>query len=87
MHELTTNAVKYGALSAADGCIGVEWSRASDDRLLLRWTEIGGPPVKPPTHRGFGIGVIERVVRDQLKGEIQHRWHPEGLLCELSLPL
>ena len=87
MHELTTNAVKYGALSAANGRVEITWSHVSDDRLLLRWTETGGPPVKPPTHRGFGTGVIERVVRDQLKGEIRHRWHAEGLVCELSLPL
>jgi PAS domain S-box-containing protein len=87
IHELTTNAAKHGALSAKDGRVGIMWSLVSDDRLLLRWTETGGPPVKPPARRGFGTGVIERVVRDQLKGEIQHHWRSEGLVCEVSLPM
>lgn len=85
IHELTTNAAKYGALSAPDGRVEITWSRTAD-KLLLRWTETGGPPVSPPERRGFGTGVIDRVVRDQLKGEIQHQWHPEGLVCEISLP-
>ena len=84
IHELATNAAKYGALSAADGRVAVAWSRVSDDRLILHWTETAGPPVKPPAHQGFGTGVIERVVRDQLKGEIRHQWRPEGLVCEVS---
>lgn len=84
IHELTTNSAKYGALSA-DGHVGITWSCVSD-RLLLRWTEKGGPPVSPPARRGFGTGVIERVVRDQLNGEIEHQWRPEGLVCEISLP-
>jgi PAS domain S-box-containing protein len=87
MHELTTNAVKYGALSAAGGRLEIAWSGVYDGRLLLRWAETGGPPVETPTRRGFGTGVIERVVRDQLKGEIKHQWRPEGLVCELNLPL
>lgn len=87
MHELTTNAVKYGALSVAAGRVEIAWSCATDDRLFLRWAETGGPPVETPTHRGFGTGVIERVVRDQLKGEIKHQWRSEGLVCELNLPL
>lgn len=87
VHELTTNAAKYGALSVADGHVEITWSRVSVDCLLLRWIETEGPPVKPPTRRGFGTGVIERVVRNQLKGEIKHQWHREGLVCEISLPL
>jgi PAS domain S-box-containing protein len=87
IHELTTNAAKYGALSAKEGRVGITWSRDLDERLLLRWTETGGPPVKAPARRGFGTGVVERVVRDQLKGEIRHQWHPDGLVCEVSLPL
>ena len=59
LHELATNAAKYGALSVAEGHVQVEWSHASDGRLVLRWTETGGPPVKPPTRQGFGTRVME----------------------------
>jgi PAS domain S-box-containing protein len=87
IHELTTNAAKYGALSSADGRVGITWSHISNDWLLLRWTETGGPPVKFPARQGFGTGVIKRVVQDQLRGKIQHHWRPEGLVCEVSLPI
>ena len=62
LHELATNAAKYGALSVAEGHVQVEWSRASDGRLVLRWTEMGGPPVKPPTRRGFGTRVMDGMI-------------------------
>src|ERR1700730_2020077 len=65
LHELATNAAKYGALSVPDGHVRVEWSRAQNGRLVLRWTEKGGPPVEPPTRRGFGARVIEKMVRGQ----------------------
>ncbi len=86
LHELATNAAKYGALSVPDGHVQVEWWRASDGRLVLRWTETGGPPVKPPTRRGFGTRVMDRMIRDQLKGEIRFDWRAEGLVCEITLP-
>lgn len=87
IHELTTNAAKYGALSTTEGRLGITWSRSLDGRFLLRWTETGGPSVKTPERRGFGTDVIERAVRYQLKGEIRQQWLPEGLICEVSLPL
>ncbi len=87
LHELATNAAKYGALSVADGHVQVEWSHAPDGRLVLRWTETGGPPVKPPTRQGFGTRVMERMIRGQLKGEIRFDWRAEGLACEIVLPL
>ena len=86
LHELATNAAKYGALSVPDGNVRVEWSRAADGRLVLRWTEKGGPPVKPPTRRGFGTRVMESMIRDQLKGEMRFDWRAEGLACEIVLP-
>src|SRR5215831_5444407 len=61
LHELATNAAKYGALSVAQGYVRVEWALAANGRLVLRWTEVGGPPVKPPTRRGFGTNVLETV--------------------------
>jgi PAS domain S-box-containing protein len=86
LHELATNAAKYGALSVAEGYVQVEWSCAPDGRLVLRWTETGGPPVKPPTRQGFGTRVMDRMIRGQLKGAIRFDWRAEGLACEIVLP-
>jgi two-component sensor histidine kinase len=86
LHELATNAAKYGALSAPDGHVRVEWSRAVDGRLVLCWTETGGPPVESPARRGFGMRVMESMVRGQLKGELRFDWRAEGLACEIALP-
>ena len=85
LHELATNAAKYGALSATRGRVQVEWSRATDGRLALRWTESGGPAGKTPTCQGFGTRVMERMIRGQLKGEICFDWRAEGLACEIVL--
>ena len=84
VHELATNAAKYGALSVADGRVRLEWSRAKDGRVSLRWSEKGGPLVKPPTRRGFGTKMLENFM--QMKGTIQLDWRPEGLRCEITLP-
>ena len=86
VHELTTNAVKYGALSAPAGRLQIEWERPGAGGLLLRWTEAGGPPVVPPTRQGFGTRVIDRMIRDQLKGEVRFDWRPQGLVCEIAMP-
>jgi two-component sensor histidine kinase len=58
LHELATNAAKYGALSWSGGHIKVDWSLGADERLFLRWTETGGPVVVPPARHGFGTRVI-----------------------------
>ena len=86
VHELTTNAVKYGALSAPTGHVLVEWSRSADGQVALRWAESGGPPVEPPTRQGFGTRVIERMIRNQLKGEVRFDWREDGLVCEIVVP-
>ena len=85
LHELTTNSVKYGSLSVSQGRIRVEWSYAANGTLALRWTETGGPPVKPPERQGFGTRVLDRAVRAQLKGDIRFDWRAEGLACEIEL--
>lgn len=86
LHELATNAAKYGALSVPDGHVEVTWSCATDGRLLLRWTESGGPPpARKPTRKGFGTSVIQRMIRHQLKGEIHFDWRAEGLACAIVL--
>jgi PAS domain S-box-containing protein len=86
LHELATNAAKYGALSTAKGHVKVGWSLALDGRFFLRWTEMGGPPVKPPERQGFGTRVMEVMIRGQLKGEARFDWRAEGLACEIVLP-
>jgi PAS domain S-box-containing protein len=86
LHELATNAAKYGSLSVSEGYVRVEWALATGRRLVLRWTEVGGPPVKPPTRSGFGTNVMEAMIRDQLKGEVRLDWRAGGLACEIVIP-
>ncbi len=86
LHELATNAAKYGALSVATGRIRIEWSCASNGNCVLRWTETGGPPVTPPTRRGFGSTVMETMLRGHLGGDVRLDWRGEGLACEVVIP-
>jgi PAS domain S-box-containing protein len=85
IHELTTNAAKYGALSVPEGSVDVEWSSAADGGFVLRWTEKDGPPVKSPTRRGFGTQMMDEMIRGQLKGEIHLDWRAEGLACKITV--
>jgi two-component sensor histidine kinase len=87
LHELATNAAKYGPLSVPEGQVQIEWSRATDGRLVVRWTETGGSPVTPPTRQGFGTRVMERMIRGQLKGDVHFDWRAEGLACEIAIPM
>ncbi len=85
VHELTTNAVKYGALSTPKGRVRVQWSCDPTQRLTFRWTESGGPPVALPKHRGFGARVIERIIEIQLNGDLKFEWREEGVVCEIAI--
>jgi len=85
LHELTTNAVKYGALSVAAGRIRVDWMHAQDRRLLLRWVELNGPLIEPPRHAGFGTRIITQTIRHQLNGDVRFDWRTGGLVCEMTL--
>jgi PAS domain S-box-containing protein len=87
LHELATNAAKYGSLSAADGDVEVAWYRTADGQLSLRWTESRGPTIAPPTHRGCGTRIIENIIERQLGAKVRFDWHPPGLSCEIALPL
>jgi two-component sensor histidine kinase len=87
LHELATNAAKYGSLSAADGNVEIAWSCTADGRLNLRWTESGGPAAMPPTHRGFGTRIMEKIIGGQLGGQVRFDWREQGLICEFVLPL
>jgi two-component sensor histidine kinase len=84
LHELTTNSVKYGALSQSSGRIRVQWTRPENKKLILRWIEMGGPPVKPPARRGVGTRVIDSVIR-AAKGEVSYDWRADGLACEILI--
>jgi two-component sensor histidine kinase len=83
LHELATNAAKYGALSAAEGRIDLKWSHGADGWLILCWTEMGGPEIQTPARQGFGTRVIERMV-GQLKGKSRFDCRPEGLVCGIA---
>jgi PAS domain S-box-containing protein len=84
LHELATNAAKYGALSAANGRVDLRWSHEANGPLYLRWMETGGPVVREPMRRGFGGRVIEQMMA-QLKGKTLFEWRAEGLVCEFSI--
>ena len=84
LHELATNAAKYGALSVAKGRIELKWSRVADGQLILYWTEMDGPAVQMPTRKGFGSRVIQEMV-GRLNGKARFDWRPEGLVCEITL--
>ncbi|MBU4434687.1 MAG: sensor histidine kinase, partial [Alphaproteobacteria bacterium] len=83
-HELATNALKYGALSTAEGAVTLGWTYDAAARTLdLTWVETGGPPVREPTRRGFGSRLIERSLRGELKGAATMDYRPEGLVCAM----
>lgn len=95
LHELATNAIKYGALSNATGTVLVTWQFADRGdtpakpqlRLALRWEERGGPAVTPPTRKGFGSRMIERGLANELSGEVRMSYEPGGVVCALDIPL
>jgi PAS domain S-box-containing protein len=86
LHELATNAAKYGALSTASGCVTVSW-RVEGRELSLTWRERGGPPVWPPTRRGFGSRLIERSLKGSLGGAAEQTFAPDGVICRIRLQL
>jgi len=84
-HELATNAVKYGALSTAQGQVSLTWALdATGERLALTWAESGGPPVKAPTRKGFGSRLIQQGLKGELRGSATMRYEPDGLVCAME---
>jgi two-component sensor histidine kinase len=83
LHELATNAAKYGALSAPNGQVHLQWLHHADGQLVLTWTEVGGPPVRTPSRQGFGSRIIAQLI-DQQQGQTQFDWRPAGLVCEIT---
>jgi two-component sensor histidine kinase len=90
LHELVTNAAKYGALSAERGSVTISWEVTDppgDPRLWLRWVERGGPPVRAPTRQGFGSQLIERSLSAENGGKATIDYAAEGLVCLMETPL
>jgi len=90
LHELCTNAVKYGSLSNEVGTVDIRWEVAGAEgarNLRLEWSEQGGPPVATPSRRGFGSRMIERALASELRGEVELQFLPEGLRCVVEAPL
>jgi two-component system CheB/CheR fusion protein len=89
LHELATNAAKYGALSGAEGHVSVTWRRADGrdgEQLHMDWTETAGPRVEKPSRRGFGTLLVERLATNDLHGAASIDYDPTGLRCTLTLP-
>lgn len=89
LHELFTNAMKYGALSNREGHVTLEWEWLDETppRLELRWQEHGGPAVAPPTRSGFGSLLLQRSLKGDLNAEVTLDFDPEGLVCVIRAPL
>ncbi|MBL0405243.1 PAS domain S-box protein [Microvirga aerilata] len=89
VHELATNAAKYGALSVPTGQVSITWTVTLDDprHLTLCWQERGGPPVEPPKRKGFGTRLIERSLAHELSGEAILAYVPTGVVCTIKAPL
>ena len=87
LHELATNAAKYGALSSPGGYIHIDWS-VKKDELLLTWKEHGGPYLDGPAeNEGFGSSLVRRLVTGQFGGQLSYDWKPKGLIIRLSMPV
>jgi PAS domain S-box-containing protein len=90
VHELTTNAAKYGALSTRQGCVCVRWYWSLNgqlpERLIIDWKEVGGPPVKHPSKSNYGASVISEMIAYELAGTANLVFAPEGVRCRLKIP-
>jgi two-component sensor histidine kinase len=86
LHELCTNATKYGALSSDKGRVELSWSveRGDRPRLQLRWSEIDGPPVVPPSQTGFGTRMLHRALAVALKAQVVLDYATTGLVCTID---
>lgn len=88
VHEMATNALKYGAFSTGDGRVTIEWGFDDDrENFVFTWRESGGPRVSPPTRKGFGTSLIEKGLASDLGGEITLDYRPDGLLCRFVGPV
>lgn len=86
LHELATNAVKYGALATEGGVVEIEWTLAEDEFNFV-WRERGGPPVSPPTRTGFGTSLITTNLKSAFAGVVEFSFEPDGVRCHLRAPM
>jgi two-component sensor histidine kinase len=90
LHELTTNAAKYGALSSATGHVQVDWrveGHGRDEILIVDWCEMGGPLVQAQPRAGFGSRLLRQTITQELGGELTMRFEPEGVCCRIVVGL
>lgn len=89
IHELATNAAKYGALSVESGSVKISWEMAGEDVARIEWAERGGPPINPDSRRkrGFGTELIEKIVAHELRHPVDLKFEPEGVRCSLLIPV
>jgi two-component sensor histidine kinase len=89
LHELTTNAAKYGAFSNRSGRVLLRWCRqpkAGEDRLMIEWQEVGGPAVVSPSRFGYGTSIVRELIPFELGGEVDLIFAPAGLHCRMEIP-
>ncbi len=86
MHEMMTNSAKYGALCDSTGAVDISWRLDEGDRLVIEWRELGGPPVTPPSRRGFGTTIIERSIPFDLNGEAEITYDLMGVRARFVIP-
>jgi two-component sensor histidine kinase len=86
LHELATNASKYGALSQPSGRISISWEKTPEGNFTVSWRESGGPEVVAPAHRGFGQAVLERLASQALEGHAQLEFTPQGVQWRMEMP-
>lgn len=87
LHELATNASKYGALSVPGGRVSIRWALAGPNLAQIDWRESGGPPVSEQRHRGFGTDLIEKIVAHELRNPVELVFAPEGVRCSMKVPV
>jgi PAS domain S-box-containing protein len=87
VHELATNAAKYGSLGNAGGCVTVTsaYEGEADNQIVIQWRETGGPLVRPPKGTGFGTNFIKQLAGRALRGDVAMDYRPEGLVCRMTL--
>jgi two-component sensor histidine kinase len=90
IHELATNALKYGALSVASGHVSITWTTENQEgepKFVFVWREMGGPPASEPARVGFGSRLISRVLQDDFRGSVEVSYGSTGFICRLTAPL